>query len=178
MPTEKKRGIIEELEKAFSKATVGVVTSCKGLTAPEMNVLRRKLRDTGVEFKVVKNTLARIAADEAGSRTLVSVFEGPTAIAFGYGDITQPAKTLLDYIRTLRESPLTIKGGFLGSRLMTSDEVTTLATLPPREVLIAKVLGGMQSPIANLVSYLAYPIRGLMGVLEARSKILQKEEAK
>ncbi|GAI29445.1 unnamed protein product, partial [marine sediment metagenome] len=85
-------------------------------------------------------------AERAGKDDLVSFLEGPIAIAFGYGDITEPAKALADYIRTSRTS-LNIKGGFLGDRLLTSEDVATLSTLPSRDILLAKVLGGMQSPI-------------------------------
>ncbi len=96
------------------------------------------------------------------------------AIAFGYGDITKPAKALTDYIRTSQAS-LTIKGGFLGDRLLTPEEVLTLSTLPSREILLAKVLGSMQGPITTLVSCLASPIRGFIGTLQARIKQLEGE---
>jgi len=136
--------------------------------------LRRKLRESGIEYKVVKNTLARFAAERADKDAIVNLFEGPVAIAFGYGDITESARTLADYIRTSKTS-LVIKGGFLGDRPLTSEEVMTLSTLPPREVLLAKVLGGMQAPIATLVSYLTTPIRGIVGVLQARIQQLEGE---
>ena len=123
---------------------------------------------------VVKNTLARFAAERAGRDDLVSSFEGPVAIAFGYGDITEPAKALADYIRTSKIS-LSIKGGFLSDRLVTSEDVNTLARLPAREELLAKILGGMQSPIAGLVSCLTAPIRGLTGVIQARIQQLEGE---
>lgn len=174
MPTEKKAKTIEQLKGVLSKATVGIITDYRGMTANEMNALRRKMRAAGVEFHVVKNTLARIAVDQLGTGAIGRGFDGTTAIAIGYGDIAQPAKTVLEYIRSTRETLLKIKAGFLGSRLLTVEEVSLLSTLPSREVLLARVLGGMQSPISNLVSHLAYPIRGFIGVLQARSKELEK----
>ena len=129
--------------------------------------MRRKLDESGIEYKVVKNTLARLAAERAGRDDLVSFFEGPIAIAFGYGDIAEPARTLTDYIRTSKAS-LSIKGGFLGDSLLSSEDVTILAKLPSREVLLASILSGMQSPITALVNCLASPIRGVIGVLQAR----------
>ena len=99
-------------------------------------------------------------------------FEGPVAVALGYGEISEPARVLVDYIRTSK-SILSIKGGFLGNRLLTSRDVETLATLPAREVLISQVMAGIQSPIVALVSVLAAPIRGIMGVLQARIKQLE-----
>jgi len=174
MSREKKAQTIDGLQDTFSKCSIGILTDYRGLSAPEITVLRRKLRESSVEYKVVKNTLARFAGERAGKSDLVSCFEGPVAIAFGYGNITEPAKVLTEYIKTSQAS-LTIKGGFLGDRLLTSEEVVTLSTLPSREILLAKVLGGMQSPITSLVSCLASPIRGIMGTLQARIKQLEGE---
>jgi len=174
MPREKKVQSIDRLQDGFSKCSVGILTDYRGLSTPEMTILRRRLRESGVEYKVVKNTLARFAAERAGRNDLVSFFEGPVAIAFGYGDITEPARALTDYISASKAS-LNIKGGFLSDRLLTSEEVTVLSTLPSREILLAKVVGGMQSPITTLVSCLATPIRGVIGLLQARIQQLEGE---
>jgi len=164
---EKKAQIIDRLQEAFSNSRIGILTDYRGISAQEMFTLRRGLRESGIEYKVVKNTLARFAAERAGKEELISLFEGPIAIAFGYGDITQPAKALANYIDTSKVS-LSIKGGFLSDRLLTAEDVKTLSRLPSREILIGKVLGGMQIPIVALVSYLTTPIRGVIGVLQAR----------
>ena len=174
MPREKKTQTIDRLQEGFSKCSIGILTDYRGLSTPEMTILRRSLRGLGVEYKVVKNTLARFAAERAGRNDLASVFEGPVAIAFGYGDIAEPARALTDYINTSKAS-LSIKGGFLSDRLLTSEEVKTLSTLPSREILLAKVVGGMQSPITALVSCLTTPIRGVIGVLQARIQQLEGE---
>jgi len=174
MSREKKAQIIDRLQEVFSKCSVGIFTDYRGLSASEITVLRRRLRESGTEYKVVKNTLAQLAAERAGKDELVSSFEGPVAIAFGYGDITEPVKALADYIRTSKTS-LGIKGGFLGDRLLTSEDVMTLSTLPSREVLLAKILGGMQSPISALAGCLVTPIRRIMGVLQARIRQLEGE---
>ena len=174
MSREKKTQIIDRLQDTFSKCSIGILTDYRGLSTPEITVLRRKLRESSVEYKVVKNTLARFAGERAGKGDLVSFFEGPIAIAFGYGDITEPAKALADYIRTSKVS-LTIKGGFLGDRLLTSEDVATLSTLPSRGILLAKVLGGMQGPIVTLVGCLTTPIKGIIKVLQARIKQLEGE---
>lgn len=171
---EKKARIIESLQEAFSKSRIGILTDYRGLSAQEIFALRRGLRESGIEYKVVKNTLARFAAERAGKEQLISSFEGPIAIAFGYGDIIVPAKALTNYIDTSKAS-LSIKGGFLGDRLLTAEDVKTLATLPSREVLLGKVLCGMQIPIYTLVSCLTTPIRGIIGVLQAR---IQQMEVK
>jgi large subunit ribosomal protein L10 len=174
MSREEKARTIDILQESLSKCNIGIFTDYRGMPNSEMTVLRGKLRELGVEYRVVKNTLAQFAAGRAGRDDLTSSFEGPVAIAFGYGDITDPARALADYIGAAKVS-LSIKGGFLSDRLLTSDEVNTLATLPPKEILIAKLLGGMQSPITNLVNCLAAPVRGLMGVLQARIQQLEGE---
>ena len=171
---QKKAQIIDRLQEAFSKCSVGILTNYRGLSTPEITILRRRLRESGIEYKVVKNTLARFAAERAGKDDLVSSFEGPVAIAFGYGDITEPAKILADYIRTSKAS-LSIEGGFLGDRLLTGEDVMTLSTLPSRELLIARVVGGMQSPISALAGCLVTPLRQIMGVLQARIQQLEGE---
>ena len=174
MSREKKAQIINNLQESFSKCSIGILTDYRGLTTREMTDLRRRLQESGSEYKVVKNTLARFAVERAGKDELASFFEGPVAIAFGYGDITEPARVLADYIRTSKAS-LSIKGGFLGDRLLTSKDVITLSTLPSREILLAKVLGGMQGPIVTLVGCLTTPIKGIIGVLQARIKQLEGE---
>ncbi len=173
MSREEKARIIDRLQDTFSKCSIGILTDYRGLTTPEITVLRRKLMESSIEYKVVKNTLAKFAGERAGKSDLASLFEGPIAIAFGYGDITEPAKILSDYIRT--SQAISIKGGFLGDKLLTPEDVATLSILPSREILLAKVLGSMQSPITTLVSCLATPIRGIIGVLQARIQQLEGE---
>jgi large subunit ribosomal protein L10 len=164
---EKKAQIIDSLQQVFSRCSVGVLTDYRGLSAAEMTELRRQLREAGIEFKVVKNTLARFAAERAGKEELLSFFEGPVAIAFGYGDITEPARLLATYIEGSKVS-MRIKGGFLPDRLLTSEDVVTLSALPSREILLAGVVGGVQSPISALVGYLNAPIAGIVGALQSR----------
>jgi large subunit ribosomal protein L10 len=171
---EKKIQAINRLQDAFSKCNIGILTDYRGLSTPEITVLRCKLRESNVEYKVVKNTLARFAGERAGRSDLVNLFEGPVAIAFGYDDITKPAKVLTDYIR-ISKAGLNIKGGFLSDRLLTSEDVATLSTLPSREILLAKVLGGMQSPITTLIGCLTTPIKGIIGILQARIQQLEGE---
>jgi len=174
MSREKKTQIIDSLQEAFSKCTISILTDYRGLATPEMTTLRRRLQESGSEYRVVKNTLARFAAARAGKENLVSCFEGPIAIAFGYGDITVPARVLTSYISDSKGS-LSIKGGFWGDRLLTPEEVMTLSTLPPREILLARVLGQMKSPVSALLGCLTTPIRGIVGVLQARIRQLEGE---
>ena len=174
MSREKKSQIIDRLQEAFSKCSISILTDYRGLVTSEMTALRRRLQESNSEYTVVKNTLARFAAERAGKDCLISSFEGPIAIAFGYGDITAPTKVLADYIRQSKAS-LSVKAGLLEDRLLTSEEVMTLATLPSREILLAMVLGQMKSPISALLGCLTNPIRGIIGVLQARIKQLEGE---
>jgi large subunit ribosomal protein L10 len=173
MPTEKKAQAVSELQELISRCSVGIFTDYRGLSTAELNDLRRKLRDAGVSYRVVKNSLAQIAAKGARREDLSGLFQGPLAIALGYDDEVKPAKVLVDYIKTTR-SILTIKGGFLSSRLLTSSEVESLATIPPTEILIGKLMAGLQSPIYRLVNSLSSPLRGLAGVLQARINQLEE----
>lgn len=174
MATEKKEKIVESLRETFTRCNVGILTDYRGLTTAEIIDLRRKLREAGIEYRVVKNSLAQFAAKNAGIDELADSFTGPIAMAFGYGEIPEPAKVLTDYIRTTK-SILSIKGGFLADRILSPGDVESLARLPSREVLIGQVLAGMQSPIYGLVNVLAGPIRGIMGVLQARIQQLEGE---
>ena len=174
MPREYKVRIVDELSQAITGCSAAVMTDYQGLSASELTVLRRKLREANLEYRVVKNTLARFAAEKAGKDFLVDSFKGPVAIVFGYGEVTEPARVVSDYLKGAADSPMSIKGGFLGDKLLTSDEVSRLAKMPPREVLIAQVLAGLQAPITGLVNCLAGPLRNFMGVLQSRIKQLEE----
>jgi large subunit ribosomal protein L10 len=172
MATEKKVQIVESLQETFSRSRAVVLTDYRGLTTTEMNELRSKFREAGVEYKVVKNSLAQLAVKQAAMADLADVFVGPIAIAFDFADSPVVAKVLMEYIRATK-SILGIKGGFLAERVLTPEEVETLAKLPSRPELVGQVLAGIQSPLYGLVNVLAGPIRGMVGVLQARIRQLE-----
>ena len=174
MPREEKVRIVDSLKELISKCSIGILTDYRGLPVSEMTLLPRRLNESGIQYRVVKNTLARLAAKRAGRDELASLFEGPVAIAFGYGNVTEPARVLDNYISTSKTS-LSIRGGFLTDRLLTLEEVIILSKLPSREILLSKVLGGMQSPILALLACLTTPMRGMIGVLQARIQQLEAE---
>ena len=167
MPTEKKEKAVKTLEEVFSKATVGVVTDYRGLKTPEVNELRRKLRENNAEYKVVKNSLAQIAAKNAGYNYLDNAFKGPVGVAFGYGDAAKTVKVISDYLRTSKSS-MKMSWGFLEGRILSAKDLDTVSKLPSREVLLARVLGGIQGPMYGLVNVFAAPLRQLAQVLQAR----------
>lgn len=172
MRREKKEEAVRQLAQKISGCNIAITTDYRGLSVAEMTELRRRLRQGQIEYRVIKNTLARFAAEQAGKEGLNQIIEGPTAIAFGYGDATEPARALLDYIRSSK-APLRIRGGLLEHRVLSASEVITLATLPPKEVLIAKLLAGMQGGILALVRVLNATLAGFVGLLNARIQQLE-----
>ena len=171
MPTPKKVETVRELQELFSTATVAISTDYRGLTVADLTALRRRLRDAGIEFHVVKNTLARLAAEQAGRPAFHQILEGPTALVVSSGDQVEAAKTLAEYVRTSRLN-LQVRGAVLDRRVLTPAEVSILATLPPRQVVLGQLVGGMQAPLANLVQVLNALLAGLVRVLDARAKQL------
>ncbi len=159
---EKEAAVNEVIEKLQAAKSV-VVTDYKGLDVASITELRKQLREAGVEYKVVKNTLARIAAKKAERDDLNQMFVGPTAIAFGIDDAVSPAKILVDFAK--EHDQLEIKGGALSGEVISLDKVKSLAEIPPREVLLAKAFAGMKSPITGLVNVLQGNLRGLVQVL-------------
>jgi len=166
-----KEEVISQLEERLSKCTIAIVTSYQGLSVAEMNQLRHKLRESTVEYRVVRNTLARFAAERAGKQELQGLLQGSSAIAFGYGEVTEVAKVLADYIQSSR-TPLAIKGGMMSTRFLTPEEVKLLSSLPSREVLISRVMQGMQRPLLSFLSVPMSIMRNLVGTLEARRQQL------
>jgi large subunit ribosomal protein L10 len=174
MSREKKAQIIDSLQGVFSESHVGILTDYRGLTTADLNGLRRRLREASVEYRVVKNTLAQLAARQAGMDELTGLFKGPVAVALGRGDAAVSARALIEYVRSSKLA-LGIKGGFLDRRLLTARDVEALAALPTKDILLSQVMAGIQSPIVALISVLAAPLRGMMGMLQARMKQLEGE---
>lgn len=173
MAKPEKVAMVQEIQDRLSKTQGAVLTDYRGLTAGEMTVLRKQLRDAGVEFKVLKNTLVILAAQELGLEDLVPVLNGPTAFAFGYDDPVVPAKIISEFAKKSKD--LEIKGGILEGKVLDAQGVQSLADLPSREVLLSMVVRGMQAPIAGMVNVLQGNIRNFVYALEAVRK--QKEEA-
>lgn len=174
MPRPEKVRIVDELADRLERASMAVLTDYRGLTVAEMQALRARLRQHGVELKVAKNTLTRFAAQRTGRPSLLPMLEGPTAIAFSYGEPAELARALGDYLRTAR-TPLKVKGAIIGDRAIGADDLPRLAELPPRAQLLAQVIGGMQAPIAGLVTVLNGTLASLVGVLEARRRQLEEQ---
>jgi large subunit ribosomal protein L10 len=167
MPTEKKAEIIEQLTELLSRNKFIIATEYRGLSVSEMSRLRRQLREVNSEFRVVKNTLAKFAAEKAGKPGLSQYLQGPIALAFCQGDATQLSKTLTNYARASKTA-LSIKGGILDVRVLSPQEIFILATLPPIDVMRARLLGVLQGPIYSLHNVLSANLRALSALLNAR----------
>jgi len=156
---------VAALHARFSAVTGAVVSDYRGLNVQEMSSLRRQLREVDVELHVVKNTLARRAAAETDFERIAESFVGPTSIAFTQGDVVAMAKVMTEYAK--REPKLAIRAGLAEGQALTPEQVTALAELPPREVLLAQMLGVLQSPLSGLVGVLQGVVRQFVYVLAA-----------
>ncbi len=165
MLKEKKAQIVGNLADDLSRSTIVIATNYQGLIAKQMADLRNALAKTGIGYHVVKNTLAYRAADQAGKPHLKDIVEGPVALAFGYEDIVDAVKTLNQYVKSSGLS-LQIRGGLLGDRILPPEELGILANLPPKRVLISRLLGQLQAPVATLHNILNSPLVGLLTVLQ------------
>lgn len=164
-PRPEKVKVVEEVTRNLREAKSAVVTGNSGLTVEEVTELRAKLFKEQVELHVVKNTLALRALKSAGMDGLDEWFKGPTAIAMAKGDALASARVLTKYAKD--HEKLTIKGGWFEGRKVSLNEIKALANLPSREVLLAKMLGSLQSPVRGTVMVLAGPLRKLVIALNA-----------
>ena len=162
MPSEKvleqKKAQVVEVAEALKSAQTGILVDYRGLTVEEDTKLRNNLRQAGVKYFVVKNTLLRLAAKEVGLEGLDEVLHGPTALAVSEEDAVAPAKVMADFAK--ENEKLEIKTGFMDGSVMTLDEVKQLAATPNRETLMAKMLGSLNAPISNLARLLSTIVDG------------------
>lgn len=162
---KKKKQIVSELAESLKTAHTGVIVDYKGITVEDDTKLRGQLRESGSQYKVVKNTLLRLALKEAGIAGLDDVLQGTTALAVNKEDYVAPAKVLAGFAE--KNEKFRIKAGFIDGKSAGPDEIKRLASLPPKEVLVAQALSGLNAPITGLVTVLNGTIRGLVVALGA-----------
>ena len=166
MPKPEKVATVEALRELFASARGIYLTDFRGLDVAAMTELRRRLKASGSGYRVVRNTLARLAAEQAGLPKLAEAFQGPTGVAFTLSeDGVAPARVLRDFVKDFPE--LTIKTAFVEGRDFPPERVSDLAALPPREELVAKALGGIRAPLAGLIWTLSGVLYRLVVVLDA-----------
>jgi large subunit ribosomal protein L10 len=185
MPTEKKRQIVQELREEIARSNVLIGAEYQGLRVSEMGQLRRQLKAKGLQVRVVKNTLLKLAAESAEKPEVAELAEGPTAIVFGYGDEAETAKAIREYVQSARNA-FAPRRAFAGGRILSARDLTDLALLPPRPVLLSRLAGGLQSGIARLAGLLdwsaSHPTAPLLnstltqlgGLLSARAEQLER----
>jgi large subunit ribosomal protein L10 len=169
---EQKAEQVDLLTEKLRRAKVALLTDYRGLTVTQLQDLRGRLRTGDVEYRVVKNTLARRAAAAAGVGDLEKELEGPVAIAFGYDDLSVPSKLINEWVRATRLK-LDVKGGLVEGRVFNQEQVKQLADMPSRETLLSQLAGTIQSPVARLAGALQSPLSTLAGALESYQKKLE-----
>lgn len=161
-----KEATVQELREKLLKARSAILTDYRGLTVADMTTLRGLLRKGNVEYRVVKNTLARRATAETPLASLADYLRGPTAIAVSTGDPVAPSRILSTFARA--NPNLALKAGFVEGKVLGRDQVLALADLPSREVLLARLVGNLQGPGTRVAGLLRAPLAKLVAVLRAR----------
>ena len=168
---EAKALVVEEIRAKLSTAKAAVLVDYRGLTVEQDTELRREMRKQGVEYKVLKNTLIKRAADELGMSEFAPFLEGPSAIAFSDTDPVAPAKILSDCIK--KTNKMQLKAGYVEGKFCDGKALEAIATLPSREVLIAKMLGSLNAPICNFL----YAINAIMEKKGGAGEVAETAEA-
>ena len=159
MPTEAKRTKVAELAEIFSKSSAAVVSDYRGLSVSDFAKVRRELRDKGISYRVVKNRLGKIAAQQADRGELATLLVGPSAVALGGADEAALARALIDALRPYKQ--VSIRGAVVGRTVVEGEGVNRLATLPSRDVLLAQLAGSIAAPLSTMASLLGAPLRNL-----------------
>jgi len=167
-----KAEVVKEIVEKFQNAQSVILVDYRGLNVEELNEFRSIARKESVDYKVYKNTMMRFAAKETGNEGLMEHLTGPTAVAFSNEDPVAAAKIVMEFSK--KHKAMEVKGGLVGGKIISAEEIKDLADLPPKEVLVAKVLGGLNAPIAGFVGVLQANISGLARVL---NQVQEQKEA-
>jgi large subunit ribosomal protein L10 len=175
MQRSEKERVVTELAERLRSAETLMVADYRGLTMPEFDELRTRLLEAGARFTVVKNTLTKLAAEQAGTQHVLELIDGPTAIAFldAEGDPVAVAKVLSETARA--HDVLVIRGGILDGNVVGDGDIKRLATLPPPEILRAQLAGAVVGPLTMVVGLFTAPLRDLVGVIDARIRQLEEQ---
>ena len=166
MPTPRKTAEIDLLVDRLERSQMTIVTDYRGLSVAQLQDFRSRIKPADAEFRVTKNTLLRIAAERVGIEGLDEHLDGPTAVLFAFGDVVAPAKAVSDFARSTRI--MAVKTGVMNNQVLSAAEVDAIATLPPREELIGKLVGMLASPMARVVGVLGGPARSVAYLANAR----------
>jgi large subunit ribosomal protein L10 len=170
---EKKQQMVADYVDKLSQSQAAILTDYRGLTVADLSALRTRLREENSVFQIVKNTLFKLALEQAELSAPAEQLQGTVAVSYCLGEVPPVAKTLMDFAK--ESEILQVRGAILGTAFLGPDRVKELADLPPREFLLAQLLGAIQGPMSSLVSTINAPMRELVQVLQARSE--QGQEA-
>jgi large subunit ribosomal protein L10 len=174
MPTQRKIDSVADLTDKLTRTQLTLVTDYRGLTVAEISDLRKRLRDTGAELIVAKNTLTLRAAKETGFEALESLLAGPTALTFAFQDAAKTARAINDFNRGPKK--LVVRGGMLGNSLLGSNVLDQVASLPTREQVLGQIVGGVAAPVAGVVGVINAAVTNVLYALQARIDQLQPAE--
>ncbi len=166
MPTQRKIDQVAELTDKLGRSQMALVADYRGLTVAEITDLRKRLRESGAELIVAKNTLVELAAKEAGREAIMQFLGGPTAIAFGYDDIAKAAKAINDFNKGPKQ--LNVRGGVLGNSPVAGNALEQVSKLPTRQQVLAEVVGGIAAPLSGVVGALNGVVANIAYVVQAR----------
>lgn len=164
-PRPEKVAVVDEVAAAFEAADAVLLTEYRGMSVKAISELRRALRPTGAQYRVYKNTLVRIAAEQRGIEGLEPLLHGPTALAFVEGDAVEAAKALRDFAKT--NPNLVVKGGVLGTSVLDAKQASALADMPPRAQVLAEIAGLLEAPLSTLASLIEAPVRDIAYAIAA-----------
>ena len=173
MARPEKEAAVQEIVETLDKAKSVFVTDFEGLDVEMMSELRRKFREASVNYRVVKNTLARLGAKQAGRDEMLEYFRGPSALAYSYDDPSAPARVISEFAKKVEKPKIKVslfEGVFYGP-----EDVETIASLPPKEVLLAQLVAGVNAPVQGFVRGMSALLQKLVMTLEAVRK--DKEES-
>ena len=164
-PNADKVETVAEIKALFDGADAAILTEYRGMRVAHLRDLRRSLRSVGGEYRVFKNTLVRIAADSVGATELEPLLHGPTAVAFVKGDAVEVAKAIREFAKT--NPNLIVKGGLLGTKVLSAAQATALADMPPKQQVLAEIAGLFAAPLSQFASLLAAPPRDIAYAINA-----------
>lgn len=170
---EKKEKAVADLVEKLSRSQALIMTDYRGLKVEEMRSLRHRLREESCGYHVVKNSLVRLAMEKVGLPFEERLFAGPTAIGFCYEDAVNPAKALVNYAGETKS--LSIRGGLIGSQVVSAEEIISLFQLPSRNELLAQMIAQLQAPLAGLANVLSESVRALIYILQARAEQMEPQ---
>jgi large subunit ribosomal protein L10 len=175
LPTQRKIDQVASLSELLSKAEIAIAADYQGMSVAAQTQLRQTLRAEGVQMRVVKNTLLRLAATDAGRESYAALAEGPTALVVSEGDPVAAARIVVQYRREHAGTPFAVRRAVLGDAVVDAAYVEDLATVPPREELIARIAGGLTSKVAELAGLLQATTREFASLIDARASQLEAQ---